>query len=794
MQPFLPSIAGICALICSCAIVMGLGSAPLACFVVHASGVSILNHGTTDHDMKTLYVICHAGEKRPIGFDWANCTIDDTQLAKRLATNPTLNVGILLGPDTDLIDVECDSETATNQYRELFGDVVTPSWRSTRGCHYLYRYDSRLAVLPGAVKLASGLEFRLGNGKQIQSIIPPSVVDGVKREWIVPMGEPAELPVHVIQLLLEQPQAATETEYDELMSAIDAGRRESMATKLRDYCDRHGLKITREHIDQRDRRFLHLARCPFKPAVHDDGDPCIMVTTAGSAKWSCRHAKCKDKTWDDVESIYGSLHPIIDINHELHRMVDEAGDALATSPNVYQYGQALVSIVHDAKKPKQCLHDNGSPQLVPLPKPMLATRLSACAEWRKFDARKKDWKRSTPPENVVNAVHVSNDWPRVPVITGIVSSPVLRADGTILSTAGYDKATGLYLDSDCTFPPLMNTGEALAQFAEVLHDFPFATPAHRNGWIASLITILARPAFAGNSPFFLVDANASRVGKGLLTDVLTMIVEGRRACRYSWSKDNEETRKLISTVGMSGSPYLLFDNIKGTLGGPALEKAMTTAVWGDRLLSLNRQVQFPINFAWIGTGNNCALTVDMLGRTQHIRLNTNLENPAERSGFRHNDLLAYVKANRHKLAMAALSIPAGFVRAGRPDQKLVPWGGFEAWSDLVRGSIVWAGLADPGNARAALAEQADDDTSLIRLLIDGWQELPVPMTVAQALETIAVSPCDEYVSLRAAVTELKGDPQKTIGYLLRDARGRIVGGKRFDRTDSRPSKWMVVEA
>jgi hypothetical protein len=45
-----------------------------------------------------------------------------------------------------------------------------------------------------------------------------------------------------------------------------------------------------------------------------------------------------------------------------------------------------------------------------------------------------------------------------------------------------------------------------------------------------------------------------------------MIVEGRKACRYSWSKDNEEIRKLITTVGMAGAIYLLWDNIKGTLG------------------------------------------------------------------------------------------------------------------------------------------------------------------------------------------------------------------------------------
>ena len=59
------------------------------------------------------YVLCYAGEKRPIGTDWGNHTVDAVELTRRLDANPTLNVGIVLGPDTGCIDVECDSEAAT---------------------------------------------------------------------------------------------------------------------------------------------------------------------------------------------------------------------------------------------------------------------------------------------------------------------------------------------------------------------------------------------------------------------------------------------------------------------------------------------------------------------------------------------------------------------------------------------------------------------------------------------------------------------------------------------------------
>ena len=71
--------------------------------------------------------------------------------------------------------------------------------------------------------------------------------------------------------------------------------------------------------------------------------------------------------------------------------------------------------------------------------------------------------------------------------------------------------------------------------------------------------------------------------------------------------------------------------------------------------------------------------------------------PDMRSGFKYPDLLGYVRENRRRLVMAALSIPAHFLKAN-PTISLSGWGGFEGWSKLVRASLVWAGLPDPDNA------------------------------------------------------------------------------------------------
>lgn len=478
----------------------------------------------------------------------------------------------------------------------------------------------------------------------------------------------------------------------------------------------------------------------------------------------------------------------IKVNHELHRMVHEASDALANAKNVYQHGGALVEVVYGAEKPSLCLHDNGSPQLVPVPKPSLGVRLSECVSWLKFDGKEKEWKHTMPVSTVVAAVHVANSWPSVPMVTGIASCPMLRADGSIAIEPGYDKATGLYIENMERYPTLMEPDAAVEFLVDVVRDFPFDTPAHHSAWVSFLITMLARPAFAGTPPLHLFDANAPGVGKGLITDVATIIVEGRKACRYSWSKDNEETRKLITTVAMSGSPYLLWDNVKGTLGGPALEQMMTTGLWADRILSMNRQVVVPIRFVPAATANNCRLTPDMVRRVCHSYLKTDMENPAERDGFRHANLLAHAKQHRAELVMAALSIPAGYVAAGKPDQKLPGWGSFEGWSDLVRNSIVWAGLPDPGETRKVLREKADSETEAVHAIIHAWPT--EPMTAADALRKAAELP-----ALSAALAELpERNRSQELGNLLRAVRDRNIGGKRMVGVGTKPVKWQVIDA
>ena len=729
------------------------------------------------------FVLCYPGLKMPIGDDWQHRTLSAEEVRAELAEYPHYNVGIVLGPATG-IDVETDSEEAAQRFAELFQDVRTPSWRAKKGAHSLFRYDARLADLP-AVVVMFGIEFRLGNGKAAQSICPPSIVDGVRREWIVkPEDCPlAALPETVVALLLQQPKRKPRLPATDLPESRNAA-----VARLQRYCARNGLAIKGDRTWQGNTVIL-LGNCPFKSPDNEKGDPAFIVFPDGSVVFKCLHQGCLDKTLADVEAIYGPLWPTIQISTNLQRNVNQAIAALSDDPAIFQRGGILVEPVSDPPKPAQCLIGDGTPRLVEAHPARLTAKLSDLAHFEKWSDKKGKWIPSLPSPPIVNAVAASPVYPGIPSVMGMASAPILRQDGTIVTKAGYDPGTGVYLTLDGEYPPLMKPSEAIALLCDILFDFPFLADAHKSAWEAALITGLARTAFAGCSPLFLFDANTPRTGKGLLTDLLAIIWGGDQAARQTPPKEAEEWRKTITTVALSGAPYFLLDNVKGKLGGPAIEAVLTTTRWGDRKLGGNEQVSLPITFILLATANNATLTSDMTGRTCLCRLESAVEHPELRNEFKHRDLIGYVRQRRRELAIAALSIPAGYIKANCPDQHLPAWGGFEGWSDLVRNSIVWAGLPDC-DTRETLAEMADDETDTLRRLMDGWQELgDGAHTVAEAVERIDQGKAE---TLKQLLAEIPGDRSRTLGTLLRDWRRRVLGGRKFDKPNRKVSKWQLM--
>src|SRR5205823_1261456 len=107
-------------------------------------------------------------------------------------------------------------------------------------------------------------------------------------------------------------------------------------------------------------------------------------------------------------------------------------------------------------------------------------------------------------------------------------------------------------------------------------DFPFEADAYKAAWLAGLLTPLAWFAFDGPAPLFLIDANVRAAGKGLLADVIALIVTGRRFPVMAYTADRDELRKRITTLAVEGERLVLMDNLAGAVGNDVLDAALTS--------------------------------------------------------------------------------------------------------------------------------------------------------------------------------------------------------------------------
>ena len=105
------------------------------------------------------------------------------------------------------------------------------------------------------------------------------------------------------------------------------------------------------------------------------------------------------------------------------------------APRLYQRARTLCVIARHGTPPKWLRRQADTPIIQEAsPGASLGTPAQA-AEWEKWDARKEEWKPDLPPRWVVDVLQGRTAWP-FPLLEGIVCSPTLRPDGSILDQPG----------------------------------------------------------------------------------------------------------------------------------------------------------------------------------------------------------------------------------------------------------------------------------------------------------------------------------------------------------------------
>lgn len=504
--------------------------------------------------------------------------------------------------------------------------------------------------------------------------------------------------------------------------------------------------------------------------------------------------------------------PTILITTEEHLVNDQAVAALLRDSSIFQRGGLLVRVVRDDSPAAKGIRRPFAPRIDTLPPPLLRERLAANARWVEIHWTKEgpEERPARPPTWSVAAVHARACWPGIRHLEAVVDYPVLRPDGTVLCRPGYDPETGLLLESTEQLPLIADHPTREDAFAardallEVVADFPFDLEVRRAAWLAGLLTPLARFAFAGPAPLFLVDANVRAAGKGLLLDCISRIVTGERFTIATYTSDEDELRKRITSLALAGDRLVLFDNLEGRFGNATLDAALTGTAWKDRILGVNRMAEAPLYMTWFATGNNVAVAGDTARRICHVRLESPEERPEERRDFHHPDLLKWVGENRSRLMGAALTILRAYCAAGFPDLALRPWGSFEGWSRLVRSAVVWVDLPDPGETRLLLQDHADVAAENMAVVLNCWEKLDPErqgLTAAEVIQLLYKQPPDRHLDyhldLKAALEALLGKPDtRGLGNKLRAFRRRVFQGRFIDHagTQQRAARWAVYPA
>jgi hypothetical protein len=279
-----------------------------------------------------------------------------------------------------------------------------------------------------------------------------------------------------------------------------------------------------------------------------------------------------------------------------------------------------------------------------------------------------------PPVNAVQDVMTIGDWP-FPALDGVIESPTMRPDGSIVLTPGYDAATRLYLvmSPGLDLPVIPNEPEqadveaALALICDLFVDMPFEDEASRANALGALLTPIARPMIAGPVPMPIFDSPQQGSGKTLTAQLIGLVATGEMPEPSPAPDAPEEWRKSISAQLGAARSVILIDNITRTLEDGSLAAVLTSTTWSDRLLGRNdKQIKLPARACWMATGNNVKVGGDLITRTYLVRLDAKMSRPQERDGFKHPNIEQWVRSNRGLLLKAALVLCRAWHVAGRP--------------------------------------------------------------------------------------------------------------------------------
>lgn len=517
--------------------------------------------------------------------------------------------------------------------------------------------------------------------------------------------------------------------------------------------------------------------------------------------FKCLHGHCAERHVRDllrsldIEVNAARMKPTIRVMAgELNRVVDAAERELAQSRRHYQRGGLIVTVVTDPGTRETRVQEITPPALV--------RALAGAATWERFDGRSEDWVRADPPARHATVLFDATSYPHLPVLNGLARQPYLRPDGSLMTAAGYDTATGMFGVFDAREfsvpdkPTRAQAEAALALLTSLLVEFSFAGDSDLAAALVAMLAAAIRPSLA-HAPMIHARAHMLGSGKSYLCELITAFATPQRGTPTTFPADDEECRKLLLAELLRAPAVVEFDNLTGDLvAHKSLCTVLTSEFMSGRILGVSKTATVSTRALFLSSGNNVGPVQDMTRRCISIRLDPGCETPAARS-FTRPELVRDVLRERGRYVSAALTIVRAWIVSGKPKAICKSLAGYGDWSDLCRQPLLWLGCADPTvSVFEAMTEDPDRET-LARLLTSWFTVFgKTPAMVRDAVKQ-ALQLNDENAELREVLRDIADERgeinRRKLGWWIKRHAGRIVNGQRFVRASGNRSAeaWQV---
>jgi hypothetical protein len=491
---------------------------------------------------------------------------------------------------------------------------------------------------------------------------------------------------------------------------------------------------------------------------------------------------------------------------------------IAAAAPLYQRGRTLVRPIIETVDASRGRKTKVA-QLKELDSVYMRDLMGRHALWMKWNGRAKRLVRTNAPMEIASTIMArAGDW-TFPAIAGVISTPTMRPDGSLLTEPGYDESTRLLLVEPPPLPPIPDRptrDDALAALKLIeglLTGFPFVDDVARACALSAIITPVVRGAFPV-APLHASRAPTAGSGKSFLWDTVSAIAIGQLMPVMSTGQDETEMEKRLGAALMAGQPLISIDNISKELGGDALCQIIERPVVEIRILGRSERVRIEARGTTLfATGNNFVIVGDVCRRVIITNLDPEMERPELRQfGF---DPVEMILKDRGEYIAAALTICRAYIVAGKP--ACAPrLASFEGWSDTVRSALIWLGKADPVKSMEN-AKAEDPERIELSAMMEGWGAaigfgIGARVRLTSALSTGAATHRERdgadlepahpefHATLQAMALRETGKrgqmPDATmLGNYLRKFKGRVISRKRFaNRPDERKgAEWWVEE-